>query len=165
MKVIFSHGKESGPWGAKILQLAEIAKSRNLQVDSIDYQAMPNPDERVKHLLLTLDLEADPIILVGSSMGGYVSLLAAGHENVKAAFLLAPALYLPTYKISDYPILSKRIEIVHGWHDEVIPYEHSVRYGLCSGCPVHLIDGDHRLNSSMAEVTKLFTSFLDSSVR
>ncbi|MDQ7048472.1 MAG: hypothetical protein Q9M92_02600 [Enterobacterales bacterium] len=38
MQVIFSHGKESGPWGSKIKQLAEIAISFSFQVQSIDYQ-------------------------------------------------------------------------------------------------------------------------------
>ena len=37
MKVYFSHGKESGPWGSKIKRLANIAKEHGCSVDSIDY--------------------------------------------------------------------------------------------------------------------------------
>jgi hypothetical protein len=37
MKVIFSNGKESGPWGTKIRTLADIAKAHGHEVDSIDY--------------------------------------------------------------------------------------------------------------------------------
>jgi len=37
MKIIFSHGKESGPWGSKITKLANIGKAASFNVDSIDY--------------------------------------------------------------------------------------------------------------------------------
>ena len=37
MKIIFSHGKESGPWGTKIKRLANVAKRLNCSVESIDY--------------------------------------------------------------------------------------------------------------------------------
>jgi hypothetical protein len=36
MKVYFSHGKESGPWGSKIKRLAGIAQQKGYAVDSID---------------------------------------------------------------------------------------------------------------------------------
>ncbi|HCL11884.1 MAG TPA: alpha/beta hydrolase, partial [Alteromonas sp.] len=32
MKVIFSHGKESGPWGTKIRVLANIAEEMGCQI-------------------------------------------------------------------------------------------------------------------------------------
>jgi hypothetical protein len=44
MKVIFSHGKESGPWGSKITKLANIAKTLCFEVDSIDYSNIASPD-------------------------------------------------------------------------------------------------------------------------
>ncbi len=51
MKVYFSHGKESGPWGTKIKKLATIAKEHGCSVESIDYTDIENPDLRVRHLL------------------------------------------------------------------------------------------------------------------
>jgi hypothetical protein len=69
MKVIFSHGKESGPWGGKITKLANIAKELNFSVDSIDYTDTFSPDERVVILNKYLENETQPFILVGSSMG------------------------------------------------------------------------------------------------
>ena len=38
MKSFFAHGKESGPWGSKILHLAEGAKKMGLEVESPDYR-------------------------------------------------------------------------------------------------------------------------------
>lgn len=160
MKIYFSHGKESGPWGSKIKHLASIATQKRFQVESIDYTAIMDPDIRVEKLLSFLQKETEPIILVGSSMGGYVSLVASEKIKVEGVFLLAPALYIEGYKKQGY-ITPKHIEIVHGWSDEVIPFQNSIRYAESADCTLHLISGDHRLNSSIEEVVRLFSSFLD----
>ena len=83
MKVIFSHGKESGPWGFKIKRLAEIARQQGCGVDSIDYTDLMNPELRVERLLAVLEQEVDEFALVGSSMGGYVALVASETVAVK----------------------------------------------------------------------------------
>ena len=161
MKVIFSHGKESGPWGTKIKRLSEVAKGIEFEVDSLDYRAYQNPDDRVYQLLNYLNDEKNEFILVGSSMGGYVSLVAAENTNPRSVFLMAPALYLERYQKQEYPTICKNIEIVHGKSDEVIPYEHSVRYAKESQCTLHLIEGDHRLTSSLKQAESIFESFLE----
>ena len=73
-QVYFAHGKESGPWGSKIRHLASIAEANGYEVVSPDYSALPDPEARVKHLLelLSQEPETSTIVLVGSSMGGYV---------------------------------------------------------------------------------------------
>jgi len=159
MQVIFSHGKESGPWGSKIKQLAEIAKHFGCLVQSIDYQNISDPDLRVKKLLEHLSNLEDEILLVGSSMGGYVSLVASDEVKTQGVFLLAPALYFPGYKVQDYPI-DPKVAIVHGWSDEVIPVQNSIQYAQKANCSLHLIAGDHRLNSSIETVKQLFKSYL-----
>lgn len=158
--IIFSHGKESGPWGTKIRALAEIAKRFGHKVDSIDYSDMQNPDERVQTLSRVLDSINQPVILVGSSMGGYVSLVASMEYDCKGVFLLAPALYMPDYEKQSYTSLTSNICVVHGMGDDIIPYQNSQRYCQESGSELHLIDGDHRLNSSLKQVCEIFESFL-----
>lgn len=160
MIVIFSHGKESGPWGSKITKLANTAKELGFAVDSIDYTDLPTPDERVVKLKNVLESQNQPYILVGSSMGGYVSLVAAQINKPVGIFLLAPALFMPNYKQQTYPTDLKHLEIIHGWSDDIIPVEHSIQYALNAKCSLHLINGDHRLNSSIEQVTTLFQLFL-----
>ena len=186
MKIIFSHGKESGPWGSKITALANIAKTLGYEVDSIDYRGIESPDERVQKLsdYLQNDLQnkaqnetlnksqnENKYILVGSSMGGYVSLVCAQqHKNnhnstsqLQGLFLLAPALYMPNYNMQTYShitLKNSNTEIIHGWSDDIIPVEHSIKYAQQAQCSLHLIDGDHRLNSSLAQVSDLFGAFL-----
>ena len=128
MKIIFSHGKESGPWGSKITKLANIGKTQGFTVDSIDYSGIDSPDERVNKLNNYLASETQPYILVGSSMGGYVSLVATQTNQTLTQtlsqpiglFLLAPALFMPDYQQQTYTTTFNNIEIVHGWSDDII---------------------------------------------
>ena len=157
--VIFSHGKESGPWGSKIKRLANIAEEYGCSVDSIDYADNPDPDLRVERLVNILKDVKEDFLLVGSSMGGYVSLLASEKVNTKGVFLLAPALFMPGYKQQSYTNKTQ-IEIVHGWSDDIVPPENSIKFAKAVDCSLHLISGDHRLNSSIETVVVLFSQFL-----
>ncbi len=160
MKVVFSHGKESGPWGFKIKRLAEIARQRGCDVDSIDYTDLMDPDLRVERLLAELEKEVDDFILVGSSMGGYVALVASEIVTPKAVFLMAPALYIPGFKKQQHDSKSSHIEIVHAWSDDVIPVENSIKYAQQADCTLHLVSGDHALNGVIKTVENLFDQFL-----
>ena len=75
--VIFSHGQESGPWGTKIRAMAELAREMGCDADSIDYQGIADPTERVEKLLAEVGSIDDTLVLVGSSMGGHVATAAA----------------------------------------------------------------------------------------
>ena len=161
MKIYFSHGKESGPWGFKIRRLSEIGKRHGCDVESLDYSDQPDPDQRVERLLAALENESDDILLVGSSMGGYVALVASASRAVRALFLMAPALYIDGFgQRQAYPSKCRDIEIVHGWSDDLIPADNSIRYAREADCALHLISGDHPLNTSMDRVEQLFEQFL-----
>jgi pimeloyl-ACP methyl ester carboxylesterase len=161
MKVFFAHGKESGPWGSKIRHLAECARNLGWEVESPDFTDLPDhPDARVDRLVTLLNSESTPAVLVGTSMGGYVSLVASSKVPVAGLFLLAPALYLPGYQVQDFGQLQCPIELVHGWSDDIVPPEHSIRFARETGSTLHLIDDDHRLSSNLDVLGEFFTSFL-----
>lgn len=162
MKIYFAHGKESGPWGSKIKRLAGIAKDLGCAVESIDYTDLrDSADLRVERLVNILKDETGRLVLVGSSMGGYVSLVASGKVETQAVFLLAPALYMgDEYQQQNYPHKTQHIEIVHGWSDDIIPPQNSIRFAKEADCSLHLISGDHVLHSSIKTVEVLFEQFL-----
>jgi len=160
MKVIFSHGKESGPWGFKIKRLSSLVEKLGFDVESIDFTGLMDPDQRVERLLTFLKNEQGSFVLVGSSMGGYVSLVVSEAVDAKAVFLMAPALYISGYQVQHYQSRSSPIEIVHGWSDDVIPVENSIQYAKEADCTLHVISGDHALNSSIEVVERLFETFL-----
>ena len=161
MKVIFSHGKESGPWGTKIRRLAEIAKGRGVSVESLDYTHTMDPDNRVEQLLETLSTETEDFLLAGSSMGGYVALVASQQVIARGVFLMAPALYIPGYACQDYASISPHVEIIHGWNDDIIPVENSIRYARDAGCLLNIVNGNHALDDVLDLVDQQFSGFLD----
>lgn len=160
MKVYFSHGKESGPWGSKIRHLAAIAQELAFSVESLDYSDIQNPDLRVARLLEALKAEEGNVILVGSSMGGYVSTVASMTHAARGLFLLAPALYMPGYDHQIYPTKCRPLTVIHGWQDDIIPAANSIRFCEEQRAELHLIDGDHRLNDRLPTLGALFKSFL-----
>src|ERR1019366_5887627 len=89
--VVFSHGKESGPWGSKITAMAAAVQNLKFEVQSVDYRGIDDPAARVAKLLDTTSGLQGPLVLVGSSMGGHVSAAAAALVPASGLFLLAPA--------------------------------------------------------------------------
>ena len=158
--VVFAHGKESGPWGTKFRYLAELAQRYGASVLSPDYSDCSGPEERVERLLALAMPSHERLILVGSSMGAYVSTVASVHLKPMGLFLLAPAFYLPGYREQTPLPCAPHISVVHGWQDTVIDPEHSVRFARQYGCDLHLIPGDHRLTEALPKIGAIFADFL-----
>src|SRR4026207_1461775 len=93
--VVFSHGLESGPWGTKISAMSEVAKSEGWNVDSVDYRGVTDARDRVTRLLsFCRDLRGD-LVLVGSSMGGYVATSASALLHARGLFPLVSPVHHP----------------------------------------------------------------------
>lgn len=161
MLVCFSHGRDSGPWGSKISELARIARERGLQVDSLDYQGLTQPGERIEMLEAEMADAMRPLILVGSSMGGYVSAVASWRLKAHGLFLLAPAFYMLEGLEESWRPAICPITIVHGWRDDVVPVQHSIRFAQEHHATLHIVDGDHRLIENIYEIGQFFELFLD----
>lgn len=161
MHIVFNHGKESGPWGTKIRTLSARAQEYGHSTHSVDYTDLPDePEARVERLTHYLHDRTGPVVLVGSSMGSYVATVASRQVPVRGLFLLAPALYIPGFAVHEYEPQAPRVELIHGWSDEIIPFENSVRFGKQHHATVHLLEGDHRLQQAMPNIELLFTNFL-----
>ncbi|HEY6482765.1 MAG TPA: alpha/beta hydrolase [Steroidobacteraceae bacterium] len=158
--VVFSHGQESGPWGRKISALAEVARGEGYETHSVDYRGIEEPRARVAKLVdFCKELSGD-LILVGSSMGGYVAVASASLLHARGLFLMAPALYMEGLPELRPGVLDCPAAIVHGWMDEVIPVEHSVRFAQSYRATLHLLASDHRLHSHLRVIQYLFEYFL-----
>ncbi len=158
--VVFSHGQDGAPWGRKITALADTARSEGYEPESVDYRGIDSPRERVARLMeFCQDLEGD-LVLVGSSVGGYVSAAAASLLHARGVFLLAPALYSAGLPELRPGVLDCPTTIVHGWRDEVVPYEESVRFAKFYAAKLHLLDDDHHLHAELRVIRYLFEYFL-----
>ncbi|MFO1376618.1 MAG: YqiA/YcfP family alpha/beta fold hydrolase [Steroidobacteraceae bacterium] len=158
--VVFSHGKESGPWGTKISAMADVARSEGWQAESVDYRGVEEPQDRVTRLLsFCRDLQGD-LVLVGSSLGGHVATSASVLLRAQGLFLLAPAFYMPGYEPQTPKPAPCPITIVHGWRDDVVPVDNSIRFARQYRAALHIIDADHRMQDNVAQINYLFEYFL-----
>jgi len=158
--VVFSHGKDSGPWGKKITALADVARSEGYEVESVDYRGLDTPRGRVDKLIEVCKSLPGELVLVGSSLGGYVTVAAASLLHARGAFLMAPALYVEGLPPLRERVLDCPASIVHGWADDVVPVDHSIRFAREYRAALYLLDGDHGLHGQIPFIKYLFEYFL-----
>jgi len=154
--VCFSHGQQSGPWGTKIAAMAEVARDRGCELESVDYRGIDLPGDRVAKLLDHCRPLARKLVLVGSSMGGHVAAAASAQLDVAGLFLIAPAFYMPGYEQLTPAPHADRVVVVHGWRDEVVPVGNSIRWATEHRADLHIMDGDHRLTDCIFEINRVF---------
>lgn len=162
-RVVFAHGKESGPWGSKINHLANIAEALGFAVDSPDYQGMDDPRARVAQLLEQTPSGA-PLVLVGSSMGGYVSAMACERLTPDALLLMAPALYLEGYPGEPAGCPSDTV-LIHGWDDDIVPVDSSIRFARSRQAALHVVSDGHRLSESLDIIGHVFARQLQRALK
>jgi pimeloyl-ACP methyl ester carboxylesterase len=130
------------------------------RADSIDYQGIADPTERVAKLVAECGGIDDTLILVGSSMGGHVATAAAEQVGAAGLFVIAPAYYMEGYEELTPTPPSIPTCIVHGWRDDVVPVHNSIRFARGCNAELHLIDGDHRLTDDIVEVCAYLKRFI-----
>jgi pimeloyl-ACP methyl ester carboxylesterase len=102
----------------------------------------------------------EPVILVGSSMGGHVATAAAAEIGAVGLFVLAPAYYMEGFERLTPPAPAIPIVIVHGWRDDVVPLENSIRYAGSCLATLHVVNGDHRLTANLDEINCYLRQFV-----
>lgn len=158
--VYFSHGQESGPWGTKIRVMADVVRNLGCRAESIDYQGIADPTERVDKLIASCEDVVEPLVLVGSSMGGHVATAAAKKTGAVGLFVLAPAYFMEGCEALTPSPPKIPITIVHGWDDDIVPVENSIRFSKACNATLHLVNGDHRLTANLDEITDYLTRFI-----
>jgi|TARA_B110000444_G_scaffold154017_1_gene144113 surfactin synthase thioesterase subunit len=161
LHVVFSHGQESGPWGTKIKMMSDLAISIGCKVKSIDYRGVEAADQRVKKLIDACSTINDPICLVGSSMGGFVASAAALDVRAVGLFVLAPAYFMKGFEYTPFEVANIPTEIVHGWHDDIVPVENSIRFAQQNQSKIHIVNGDHRLTKNIKDINIYLEIFLN----
>lgn len=166
--VIFSHGLDSSPEANKIVALRPVAEAVGWTTEAVDDRAHnDDPASRIDRLVARIEAAEEPVVLVGSSMGGFVSVMAAERAAVAGLFVLAPALYLehrhPGATTRErYTPQADRIHVVHGWRDDIIPWSHGLKFAEQHGATIRLLDAGHRLESVIPELKQDLEGFLES---
>ncbi len=121
---------------------------------------MDDPAARVEKLGAVAARIPGPLVLVGSSMGGHVSAAAAGRLRPRGLFLLAPAFYMAGFESHTPQDVPCPAVIVHGWHDDIVPVENSIRWAREHCAALHVLNSDHRLEDRIDATCSLLTSFI-----
>jgi pimeloyl-ACP methyl ester carboxylesterase len=141
--------------------MAELAEDMGCSIGSVDYQGIADPTERVHKLILECQDIDGPLLLVGSSMGGHVATAAAAELDAAGLFVLAPAYYMPGYEELTPGPPNLPIAIVHGWRDDVVPVENSIRFASQCHAELHVLDGSHRLTENIDEINYYLGRFIE----
>ena len=160
--VVFSHGGESGPWGKKITAMAALVRELGHIAESVDYRGLDEPAMRVEKLVAAAAQLPRPIVLVGSSMGGHVSAAAVPRVAPIGVFLLAPAFYMSGFEAYTPQDVPCPTAIIHGWQDDIVPVENSIRWAREHRAALHVLDADHRLEDQIEPICTLLEWFLAS---
>ncbi|GLR62791.1 YqiA/YcfP family alpha/beta fold hydrolase [Marinospirillum insulare] len=165
IQVYFSHGLESGPDGSKIQAMKEVVKGfANMNAQVLDYRGTRDPAERLKQLDARLEQDQvtdEHLILVGSSMGSWVSAQVVSQRPILGCFLLAPAFALPGYPNPRPQLQAQQAEVFHGWEDEVVPVEPVIQLCQEQQLRLHLLKDDHRLKASLPFILHQLQFFLE----
>ncbi len=159
--MVFSHGKESGPWGAKITAMAAVVRELNLAVESVDYRGMDDPAaagaQAPRGRAAALSSRWCWWDRAWAAMS---SAAAAGRLKPRGMFLLAPAFYMAGYEQYTPQDVACPTAIVHGWSDDIVPVENSIRWAGEHRATLHVLDSGHRLEDQIEAICVLLRWFL-----
>lgn len=165
--VVLSHGSHSAPEATKVSALARVAEALGWSTFRPDYREDDAAGfagavaPRLARLIAALQDAPRPRVLVGSSMGAFVSALASAVVPCDGAFLIALPAAIPGQPraltlASGMPAL-----LVHGYRDEVCPLDATLAFARRRGMAALLLDGDHRLADQVPAIERQFRAFLE----
>ncbi|HVH35043.1 MAG TPA: alpha/beta family hydrolase [Tahibacter sp.] len=162
--VILSHGSDSGPEGTKVKALAAVAAAAGWRASRADYRDLDARgmvaciDPRIARLRHKLR-PGERTILVGSSMGAFVSGLASTEMAVAGLFLIALPLEIPGYARA-FDAAHVPISVVHGWNDEICPAAEVVAFARQRRATLLMVPDSHRLADHVELIAEHFRLFL-----
>lgn len=166
-QIILSHGSDSAPEATKVSALAALAESLGWRTQRPDYRSddarghAGSVAPRIARLRATIEALDAPPLLVGSSMGAFVSGLVSLDVPVAGLLLLATPTRIPGHARKFDLREGVPALLVHGWRDEVCPVAGVHAFAAKHRLPLLLVDDDHRLGSSMGTIATQFRGMLD----
>ena len=159
--VYLLHGRDSNPQGLKIRHMTTIAKQCGWKVVAPDFTATKDPDERVRMFLeISQEHNNSKCVIVGSSMGGYVALVASVTVKPAALLLLAPAVNMNGYREENLQPVADETTIINGWNDELIEPSSVLKFAALHRTMLHMVDDDHVLKQSIPLLESVLSDIL-----
>jgi len=158
--VIFSHGKESGPWGGKITAMAAVVRDLGIAVDSVDYRGLDDPAARVDKLIVN-GCQDRGFAGSGRLQHGWAR-LRGGCRDRQAARLVRPRARVLHAGLRSSYAARRRLSGHHRprWADDIVPVDNSVRWAREHRAALHILDAGHRLEDQIEAICRLLRAFL-----
>lgn len=151
LTVWYFHGKHGSPTGEKAEALRQRCAALGVGFEAMDFRGMENPDERVERVLAHARPPGE-VLLVGSSMGGYVAAMTAGALEARGMLLLAPAFFREGYRMAEPDPPRIPTHVIHAWNDDVVPVGASLRWCEPRRGHLELVEGTHQLREHIPRV-------------
>lgn len=164
--IILSHGSDSGPDATKVSVLAQVAEALGWTTERPDYReddALGHAGcvaPRIERLQAAIATSATPPVLVGSSMGAFVSGLASLAQPVKALFLLALPVAIPGVDAGFDLRREVPSMLIHGYDDDICPADRALAFAAGANMPALMVADDHRLGHHVDAIADQFHLFL-----
>ncbi|MEO7148488.1 MAG: alpha/beta hydrolase [Rhodanobacteraceae bacterium] len=165
-EMILSHGSDSGPDATKVSALATVAEQLGWRTQRPDYREEDalgyagSVPPRVTRLTAAMKDAQRPLVLVGSSMGAFVSGLASLQAPCDALFLIALPMAIPRWSAS-FDMARVPAMLVHGYNDQLCPPMAAAAFARARGMPMLLLPDDHRLADHVETIAAQFRLFLE----
>ena len=65
------------------------------------------------------------------------------------------------FEYTPFEVANIPTEIVHGWHDDIVPVENSIRFAQQNQSKIHIVNGDHRLTKNIKDINIYLEIFLN----
>ena len=160
-RLVFLHGKESGPAGSKSKALAEACQAAGAGFWAPDFQAWPEPAGRLQAALSMQPRQypGQKLIVAGSSLGGYLALRLAQAWKPQAMLLMAPAVGMQGYPDpASPPAPSCPCFVCAGLQDETVCPDNIRLWASRSALPPNVLfcPDTHRLGNSLPLILDMF---------
>lgn len=168
---ILSHGFNSNPNARKIKLLGAVAEQLGWSCEYPDYTAYDTQlqisavgdvlgrqkylDTCVQHARMGDD---KPLVLVGSSLGGYISARESLTSCVHGLFLMVPPVYLGHFSALDAAPIPTWV--VHGWRDTIVPAQDVITWARTRLTKLIMLDDDHFLHQHLSLLHAVFADML-----
>jgi len=165
--IILSHGSDSGPDATKVSVLAAVAESLGWSTVRPDYREddakghAGSVAPRLARLAAAIGQAPAKPVLVGSSMGAFVSGLASLDAPAAGLFLLALPTQIPGYPRAFGAAADLPSFLVHGYADDVCPVDEAFAFARGHAMPTLLVQDDHRLGNTLPAIEAEFRRFLE----
>jgi predicted alpha/beta-hydrolase family hydrolase len=166
-QIVLSHGSDSSPDATKVSTLAALAESLGWRTQRPDYGSddarghAGSVAPRIARLRATIEALDAPPLLVGSSMGAFVSGLVSLDVPVAGLLLLATPSEIPGYARKFDLRRGVPTLFIHGWRDDVCPLAGIHPLAAQRRLPLLVLDDDHRLGASLAVIVAQFRQLLE----